>query len=343
MNDALKGSLERRLGPRFRLLPDGRAWLAPAGDAELRMVVTQYHRFGEPLFGNAELYRAALSGIGAVEAQSGVIEADAGVTLAAIDRAAEPHGFTVGALSPRAYALDLAAFLEGPYAGLRPVLGGRLEPLCLALEAILPDGLPFASRPAPRSAAGPDLDALLLGGEGRFGWVSRASVRLLPRPTLTRRVVYGFPDGGTLATAARRLLSAGCHVRCGWAQRRGGRVLLELELAGSADAIERDLSTCSNEVAEAGGRASGQVLDDAPTGEERELSWGDVVRELETGGRLALFRLSSDAVVAIGATRGRRLAAGQGWASAGTWAEIASALAPQEGAGPARSHSGEGE
>lgn|GEM_PF-914808 len=338
MNDALKLALEGQLGPRFRLLPDGRAWLAPAGDAELRMVVTQFHRFGEPLFAHAELYRAALGGIGRVEPASGVVEADAGVTLAAIDRAAEPHGLTVGALSPKAYALELAAFLEGPYQGLRPVLGGRLEPVCLALEAVLPDGIPFASKPSPRSAAGPDLDALILGGEGRFGWVSRATLRLLPRPELTRRVVYSFPDGALLARAARRLLSAGCHVRCAWAQQRGGRALLELELGGNAECIERDLSTCSNETAEAGGRASGQVLDDAPTGEERELSWPEVVRELELGGRVALFRLSTEAVVAIGAARGRRLVNGQAWASAGAWEVLAATLG-----GPASAPSGVGE
>lgn len=331
MNDALKTSLEGRLGPRFRLLPDGRAWLAPAGDAELRMVVTQFHRFAEPLHADAELYRAALSRIGAVEPQAGVIDADAGATLAAIDRAAQPHGLTLGPLSPRAWALELATFLEGPYAGLRPALGGRLEPLCLSLEAILPDGIPFVSKASPRSAAGPDLDALILGGEGRFGWVSRATLRLLPRPVSLRRVVHSYPDASTLTRAARRLLAAGCNVQCAWAQRRGGRVLLEVEVGGTDEALLRDLSTCAHEAAEAGGRASGQVLDDAPAGEERELSWNEVAAELERGGRLALFRLSTEAVIATGATRGRPLAGRQTWAQPAAWDALAQALAAPKG------------
>lgn len=333
MNDALRSSLQHQLGPRYCALPDGRVWLAPTSEAELRLVITQFHRFGEPLHAQAELCRAAMAGVGPIQARSGVVEADAGASLGAIDRAAEALGLCVGPLSPRAYALDLASFLEGPYAGLRPVLGGRLESLSLSLEAILPDGIAIRSRASPRSAAGPDLDALLLGGEGRFGWVSRASLRLLPRPEVRRRVVYSFPDGATLAHAARRLLEAGCNVQCGWAQRRGGRSLLELELGGNPESIERDLSTCSNAAAEAGGRASGQVLDDAPSGDERELSWDDVAREVSAGGRVALFRLATDAVIATGASRGRLLATRQPWHSADTWERVASALAqPTQGA-----------
>jgi FAD/FMN-containing dehydrogenase len=211
------------------------------------------------------------------------------------------------------------------------VLGGRLEPLALSLEAILPDGIPFVSKASPRSAAGPDLDALILGGEGRFGWVSRATLRLLPRPVSLRRVVHSYPDAATLTRAARRLLAAGCNVQCAWAQRRGGRVLLEVELGGTDESVPRDLSTCAHEAAEAGGRASEQVLDDAPAGEERELSWDDVAQELARGGRLALFRLSNETVVATGASRGRSLTAGQGWAQPRVWDDFAAALAPPRG------------
>jgi hypothetical protein len=328
VNDALRQRLTAQLGSRVQTLPDGRLQLSPRDDAELRLIVSQFHRAGEPLIPAAELVRSALSSVGPVQVKSGLVEAGAGATVGDIDRAAETLGLTVGPLSPKALELELATFLEGPYAGLRPVLGGRLEPLALAIEAILPDGILYVSRPAPRSAAGPDLDALLLGGEGRFGWVSRATLRLLPRPAVRQRVVYSFGAPEALCTAARYLLAAGCNVQLGWAQTKGSRILLELELGGSPDTVERDLSTCSHHVAEAGGRASGQTLDDAPHGEERELSWQEVCRELELRGRLSLHRLSVDGVIAMGATRGRTLAPRQPWDSAGLWDRIAEALAP---------------
>ena len=325
MNARLTDSLQKLLGSRCVARPDGRLALSPADEAELRVIVSHFHTSGEPLRESAVLLRRAMRQLGKVQVKSATIEAQPGATLQEIDRAAADHGLWIGPLSPRMRTLELGHFLEGPDAGLRAVLGGRLEPIALGLEAVLTSGLTYRSKPAPRSAAGPDLDALLFGGEGRFGWISRATVRLLPKPGPAGRASYSFPTTRALGHAMRRILSAGCAVSHAQAQRRGDRAVIELELYGSPEAIERDLSTCSHFAAESGGRASGQAVQPATASGERELAWAEVEAELEAGQALALHRLSSEAVIAEGATRGRALSAGQPWAEAGTFATLAQA------------------
>lgn len=332
MKRELKEALIAQMGSRCRPLGDGRLLLSPSDETELRLILARFHTAGETLGDHAELARGALGSIGSVDQKSALVEAEAGASLGAIDRAARPFDLTVGPISPHAATLNLAMFLEGPYAGLRAVLGGRLEPMAISLEALLPDGIPFTSKASPRSAAGPDLDSLILGGEGAFGWVVRAKVRLLPKPVATRRTTFSFPDAGKLARSARRILAAGCAVQRGWAQPKQGRHLLALELGGSADAVERDLSTCWHEASEQGGRPSEQalepVVDAVP---ERELSWEEIAEQLRSGTRLSLYRLCCASAIAVGASAGRELVRGAAWNDAATWNGLRASLHPPLG------------
>jgi FAD/FMN-containing dehydrogenase len=324
VKEALRSSLATHLGARVRPLDDGRLFVAPADEAELKMAIAHFRSHGASLRKEAVLSRRGLAKIGTPSPRTALVEVEAGATLDEIDRAVSALELTIGPVSPAARALALGEFLEGPYAGVRAVLGGRLEPMVISLEAVLESGLVFRSRPCPRSAAGPDLDALLLGGEGRLGWISRALVRLLPRPAALARSTSSYSDARALTRAARRALAAGCDVQRGFVQRRAGRYVLELELGGSPETIERDRSTCAQLASDAGGRASGQEVDVIPPGEERELGWEDLAGELDAGTPISLHRLSVDAVIAIGTTRGQPLVAG-GWPHEETFAALAQA------------------
>jgi FAD/FMN-containing dehydrogenase len=241
----------------------------------------------------------------------------AGVVLKDLDAHLKPHGLTIGPLSPAAMALRLGEFLEGPYAGLRSIPGGRLEPVCTALTAITSDGRRLETSKAPRSAAGPDLGALVLGAEGRLALVTRAVVRCMPFPERDVRVAFSFPSAQAFVTSMQRCLAEGF---CPWrvhADSKSGRVVAEVRWAASVGSVERDRELLSRCVEEAGGRGAGEADREGPVSLEHESTWDAVRASLDQGRALQLFRLSLATVVARGDVEGVPLNEPTSWTSLG--------------------------
>jgi hypothetical protein len=124
---------------------------------------------------------SAMSDVDPPDERSCLIRAGAGALVRDVEANAIQLGLSLGPLLPSSPRKTVGAWLAGPTRGERAVPTGRLETSALALQAILADGTTYQSREAPRSATGPDLDHLLLGGEGRFGIITRATLRLFPR------------------------------------------------------------------------------------------------------------------------------------------------------------------
>lgn len=279
--------------------------LEPRDEAELIATLRQRGREGR------ELSRAKLVSHGAVDGTSMTIRAGAGLTLAAIDELLRPHGLCLHALPAEARALTLGAFLEGPWAGLHAVEGGRLEPICSSLAAVLPDGRRFETSRAPRSAAGPELAALVLGASGRFAWVTEATLRCRPRGERLVHHAWAMPDVASAIESLRRGLASGALPAEVRLAPRGTSVHLTALLSGSAEGIERDRQSLSLE----GGAPAAPALD-AATGPWRECSWEDVQRGLLDGATLTLARLSLATVVCAGGERGLPLEGAPAWSAA---------------------------
>ncbi|HVE85393.1 MAG TPA: FAD-binding protein, partial [Myxococcales bacterium] len=307
--------LRDALGPRYQPQEDGSVQLAPVSERELLLALKlvrdhggRLHRGAVPL----SLSRRSLQQIGPFEPQGATAVAEAGARLEEIERAAAAHQLTLGPLPPRALPLELGDFLEGPYAGLRSVPGGRLEPLSVSLTALMPDGLIAATRAAPRHAAGPGMDAFFLGGGGRMGLLLRATVRLFPKPQSSRTATFSLPSPAGLARAVRRALLDGACVERLRVEPREGQALAEARVAGSPAQVERDLATFGQHVLGQGGRVAALKLGrpEAPPGDpprEREARWEAVAAALEAGGSAALYRLHAGGAVAEGPVEGRDL------------------------------------
>ncbi|MGA9520998.1 MAG: hypothetical protein WBV82_06015 [Myxococcaceae bacterium] len=274
---------------------------------------------------------AAFDQIGMVDVRSAVVEVGAGVRLDRLELELRARDLTLGAFSPGTMALDVATFLEGPWAGLRTIPGGRLETACLALTGVMADGLRYASRPSPRSAAGPDLDAMFLGAEGRFGRVTGAKLRVFPRPRSERLASWSFSALQPAVETLRVAVGQGCLLRRGHIIERAGRWLLAVEVIGGPESIERDLSTLGHCVFARGGRSSGQQ---APFpvgagGPEHELDWETLEAELGRGAAVTLWRISLESVIAEGEVAGGvPLVPGQRWPCEGPLSAIAQAADP---------------
>ncbi len=138
------------------------------------------------------------------------LTAEAGVTLTALQAAAQD----AGRLFPLHLASGGSAQLGGAIstnAGGNAVLRyGMMRDLVLGLEAVLPDGQIWNGlRALRKDNTGYDLKQLFIGGEGTLGIVTRAVVKLFPAPRSVETVMAGVPDV-TRAVALLALLRTAC-------------------------------------------------------------------------------------------------------------------------------------
>lgn len=102
-----------------------------------------------------------------------------------VEQELNAQGLTLGWVPACSSARSLGALLEARASGWKSCLYGDLAAQCVALEAQLPDGTDVATRLVPRSAAGPDFKALLVGGRGTTGRIRRANLRVYHCPERT--------------------------------------------------------------------------------------------------------------------------------------------------------------
>ncbi len=136
-------------------------------------------------------------------------EAGAGATLAELNAAAKPHGLMCGhdpwtvsvATVGGTIATNSLGYLGGKY--------GAMGDQVLGLEAILPTGEIMTTRAVEKASTGPDLHRLLIGAEGCFGVVTRATLRLFPVPQTRLLAGWAFDDFAAGFEAINALLQAG--------------------------------------------------------------------------------------------------------------------------------------
>ncbi len=145
-----------------------------------------------------------MSAIDAPDEKTCLVRVGAGAKVREVEARAIQAGMSLGPLLPSSLNKTVGAWLAGPTRGERSIPPGRLETAALALEAVLAEGTFYRSKEAPRTATGPDLDHLLLGGEGRFGIITRATLRLLPRTLVEASAAREAPSVLEAIDAIRR-------------------------------------------------------------------------------------------------------------------------------------------
>ena len=146
----------------------------------------------------------------AVHADENMIAVEAGVTLAAVQAAAE----AAGRLFPLSLASEGTAQIGGNLStnagGVQVLRYGTARELCLGIEAVLPDGSVMNGMTRLRKDnTGYDLRDLLIGAEGTLGVITAAALRLFPRPATVLTAVLAVPDPDAalaLLTRARERL-----------------------------------------------------------------------------------------------------------------------------------------
>lgn len=147
-----------------------------------------------------------LDRIGGVDPVERQIRAEAGVTLARVQRAAGDAGLLFGVDLASRDSATVGGMASTNAGGLRTVRYGTMGAAVLGLDVALPDGTIVQRHSHVRcDNTGYDLAAMFVGAEGTLGVITAVDLRLHPVPAHRVTAVCGFDDLDTLVRAGRTL------------------------------------------------------------------------------------------------------------------------------------------
>ncbi|KUM26146.1 FAD-linked oxidase [Mesorhizobium loti] len=124
-----------------------------------------------------------MTAIGEPNPESGSIAVDAGVVLAALHEALEPHGLMFPMHLGAEGSARIGGLIGTNAGGSQAFRYGMMQDLVLGLEVVTPDGMVWDGlRAVQKDNAGYQLRKLYCGAEGTLGIVTRAVLRLYPTP-----------------------------------------------------------------------------------------------------------------------------------------------------------------
>ncbi len=149
----------------------------------------------------------ALAGVRSLDERSGLVTVGSGTTGPALAAALAPRGLTVGH-EPQSWELaTVGGWVAARGSGVRSAGVGRIEQLFAGGTLEAPAGT-LELPPFPASAAGPDLRQLVLGSEGRLGFLTETILRTTPVPAVDRLDAWAVPRWPEAIDAVRELTQA---------------------------------------------------------------------------------------------------------------------------------------
>jgi alkyldihydroxyacetonephosphate synthase len=117
-----------------------------------------------------------------IDTEAGSAHVQAGVVLETLDRKLDENGFILGHDPWTVPVATVGGAISTNSVGYRAGIYGSMGEQVLGLEAVLPTGEILRTRPVSKHSAGLNLNSLLIGGEGCFGIITEATIRVFPKP-----------------------------------------------------------------------------------------------------------------------------------------------------------------
>jgi len=159
----------------------------------------------QAIAGSISLDTRRMDRVLAVDRDALTISAQAGIGGRELEVDLAGRGLTLGHFPQSIDISTLGGWVAARSAGQKSARYGRLEDMVLGLEVVLPGGAVVRTRPAPASAAGPDLARLFIGSEGTLGVVTEATLAVRTAPRVVSHGAYGFSDFADGLLAVRRV------------------------------------------------------------------------------------------------------------------------------------------
>ncbi|RVA72998.1 FAD-binding oxidoreductase, partial [Mesorhizobium sp. M7A.F.Ca.US.006.04.2.1] len=136
-----------------------------------------------------------MTAIGKPDLESGSIVVEAGVVLATLHEALEPHGLMFPMHLGAEGSARIGGLIGTNAGGSQAFRYGMMQDLVLGLEVVTPDGgIWDGLRAVQKDNAGYQLRKLFCGAEGTLGIVTRAILRLYPKPRQQASALLVLPD-----------------------------------------------------------------------------------------------------------------------------------------------------
>jgi alkyldihydroxyacetonephosphate synthase len=123
-----------------------------------------------------------LDAVLAVDPTGGVATFQAGIDGPALEAALRRHGLTLGHFPQSFEYSTLGGWIATRSSGQQSNGYGGIDRLLVSLRLATPEGV-LRTLEVPHSAAGPDLNQVVLGSEGTLGVIVQATMRVSPAPT----------------------------------------------------------------------------------------------------------------------------------------------------------------
>jgi len=185
--------------------------MRPGSTAEVSVCLAACNDFAQPLAvhggrtglsgghrvveGEAVLSLERMTDLGEVHGDSATIMASAGAPLQAVQEAAELAGYLFGVDIGSRGTATIGGNIATNAGGIRVLRYGMFRAQVAGLETVLADGTILSSlRGLDKDNTGYDLNQLFVGSEGTLGVVTRARLRLHPKPLVEANAFLAVPS-----------------------------------------------------------------------------------------------------------------------------------------------------
>lgn len=168
-------------------------------------------RFGPDHSGVVALDTTRLDRLVSVDDTNGTATFQAGIDGPALEAALAERGRTLGHFPQSFEQSTLGGWIATRSSGQQSSGHGGIEKMLVAARVVTPEGV-LRTIDVPRSAAGPDLNALILGSEGTLGVIVEATLRTAPKPDVFDVRGMLFRDFTHGVRAARAIAQEGVAV-----------------------------------------------------------------------------------------------------------------------------------
>lgn len=178
---------------------DVAAILSACNDAG-QPVVIQGGRTGlaggaRPQAGEVSLSLERMTCLGAIDTAAGTVIADAGVTLQSVQEKAHDHDLMFGVDIGARGTATIGGNIATNAGGIRVLRYGMYRAQVMGLEAVLADGTVLSNlKGLPKDNSGYDLGQVFIGTEGTLGVVTRACLKLHPKPRAQANAFCALPS-----------------------------------------------------------------------------------------------------------------------------------------------------
>ncbi len=263
-----------------------------------------------PVQGGIVLAFEGMKQLDEIDREDLVCVVEPGLVLGQLHSAVEAEGLFYGPDPNSLLTCTLGGNLAENAGGPRAFKYGVTRDWALGMEIVTPDGTALSlGKRTIKGVTGYDLTALMVGSEGTLGVITRATLKLIPKPASIVTMLALLPDVATAARAVSALIETGVVPRClelmdsytlnlvrpevalTIPEMAGAALLVELD--GTERECEAALEPVGNAIIAAGAI---EVLVARHAG-EREKLWA-ARRELSRAlRRSAKFKLAEDIVV----------------------------------------------